>query len=241
VPRRPAAPARARWPLRLALPSCRVLHVARRRRPLWAGQQMLIRSSGRTNRAPPLTGSYNRSLRPRPPRAPSIAPTRHDRVLSAELVDLLGEVPPEALLDRPPDDDLVLRPTLRQMRSETAARRRQRGLSWARRGGGRGGRAARRRRGARPGDHARARRDDRRGSAGRRGGPARRRRPRREHDCGGLPRPGVSRALLSTSSRGTVGSAPQAGKGAALKRVGLLLVISVMAVAGPGWDVWVSS
>jgi Putative zinc-finger len=39
---------------------------------------------------------------------------------------LLGEVPPEALLEGPPDGDLVLRRTLRQMRVEAAAERRRR-------------------------------------------------------------------------------------------------------------------
>jgi hypothetical protein len=39
---------------------------------------------------------------------------------------LLGEVPPEALLDGPPDGDLVLRRTLRQIRAEAAAERRRR-------------------------------------------------------------------------------------------------------------------
>src|SRR5919112_3036077 len=42
------------------------------------------------------------------------------------VTDLLGEVPPEALLDGPPDGDLVLARTLRQIRTETAARRRRR-------------------------------------------------------------------------------------------------------------------
>src|SRR5918995_2879158 len=46
----------------------------------------------------------------------------------SELAELLGEGPPEALLDGPPDADLVLRRTLRQMRSETAAHRRRRRL-----------------------------------------------------------------------------------------------------------------
>src|SRR4051794_4228263 len=39
---------------------------------------------------------------------------------------LLGEVPLEALLEGPPDGDLVLRRTLRQMRVEAAAERRRR-------------------------------------------------------------------------------------------------------------------
>src|SRR3712207_2795847 len=37
------------------------------------------------------------------------------------VTELLGEVPPEALLEGPPDSDLVLQRTLRQMRAETAA------------------------------------------------------------------------------------------------------------------------
>jgi predicted anti-sigma-YlaC factor YlaD len=41
------------------------------------------------------------------------------------VTDLLGEVPPEALLEGPPDGDLVLRRTLRQIRTETAAQRRR--------------------------------------------------------------------------------------------------------------------
>ena len=39
---------------------------------------------------------------------------------------LLGEVPPEALLEGPPDGDLVLRRALRQIRVEAAAERRRR-------------------------------------------------------------------------------------------------------------------
>ena len=38
----------------------------------------------------------------------------------------LGEVPPEAMLEGPPDGDLVLQRTLRQIRAETAAERRRR-------------------------------------------------------------------------------------------------------------------
>jgi hypothetical protein len=41
------------------------------------------------------------------------------------VTDLLGEVPPEALLEGPPDGDLVLRRTLRQIRTESAAERRR--------------------------------------------------------------------------------------------------------------------
>lgn len=43
-----------------------------------------------------------------------------------EMTDLLGEVPPEALLDGPPEGDLVLARTLRQVRVEAAAQRRRR-------------------------------------------------------------------------------------------------------------------
>lgn len=43
-----------------------------------------------------------------------------------EMTDLLGEVPPEALLDGPPDADLVLARTLRQIRTEARAARRRR-------------------------------------------------------------------------------------------------------------------
>ncbi|MBL8927804.1 MAG: zf-HC2 domain-containing protein [Pseudonocardia sp.] len=42
------------------------------------------------------------------------------------VTDLLGEVPPEALLEGPPDGDLVLHRTLRQIRAEAAADRRRR-------------------------------------------------------------------------------------------------------------------
>jgi predicted anti-sigma-YlaC factor YlaD len=42
------------------------------------------------------------------------------------MVDLLDEVPPEAFLEGPPDGELVLRRTLRQVRSEAAARVRRR-------------------------------------------------------------------------------------------------------------------
>ena len=41
------------------------------------------------------------------------------------VTDLLGEVPPEAFLEGPPDGDLVLQRTLRQIRAETAAQRRR--------------------------------------------------------------------------------------------------------------------
>ena len=43
-----------------------------------------------------------------------------------EMTGVLGELPPEAFLDGPPDGDLVLQRTLRQIRTETGARRRRR-------------------------------------------------------------------------------------------------------------------
>ncbi|MGD9529295.1 anti-sigma factor [Pseudonocardia sp.] len=43
-----------------------------------------------------------------------------------EMTDLLGEVPPEAFLDGPPDADLVLQRALHRIRDEHAARRRRR-------------------------------------------------------------------------------------------------------------------
>lgn len=43
-----------------------------------------------------------------------------------EMTDLLGDMPPEAFLEGPPDGDLVLQRTLRQVRAETGARRRRR-------------------------------------------------------------------------------------------------------------------
>ena len=58
----------------------------------------------------------------------SCASCRRDLEDLIAVTDLLGEVPPEALLDGPPDSDLVLRRTLRQMHSETTARRRRRRL-----------------------------------------------------------------------------------------------------------------
>ncbi|MCU1665707.1 MAG: anti-sigma factor [Pseudonocardia sp.] len=48
-----------------------------------------------------------------------------------EMTDLLGEVPPEVFLEGPPDGDLVLQRTLRQIRSETGARRRRSRLGLA--------------------------------------------------------------------------------------------------------------
>ena len=43
-----------------------------------------------------------------------------------EMTSVLGDLPPEAFLDGPPDGDLVLQRTLRQMRAETGMRRRRR-------------------------------------------------------------------------------------------------------------------
>jgi len=51
---------------------------------------------------------------------------RRDLEELTAVTDLLGEVPPEALLEGPPDSDLVLRRTLRQIRAEAAAERRRR-------------------------------------------------------------------------------------------------------------------
>jgi anti-sigma factor RsiW len=42
------------------------------------------------------------------------------------MVDLLDDVPPEAFLDGPPDADLMLQRTVRQVRAEVAAQRRRR-------------------------------------------------------------------------------------------------------------------
>jgi anti-sigma factor RsiW len=53
------------------------------------------------------------------------AACRRDLEELSAVTNLLGEVPPEALLEGPPDGDLVLHRTLRQMREETAARRRR--------------------------------------------------------------------------------------------------------------------
>jgi hypothetical protein len=44
------------------------------------------------------------------------------------MTGVLGELPPEAFLDGPPDGDLVLQRTLRQIRAETGAHRRRRVL-----------------------------------------------------------------------------------------------------------------
>jgi hypothetical protein len=54
------------------------------------------------------------------------AACRRDLEDLTAVTDLLGEVPPEALLEGPPDADLVLQRTLRQIRAETAAQRRRR-------------------------------------------------------------------------------------------------------------------
>jgi hypothetical protein len=54
------------------------------------------------------------------------ATCRRDLEDLTAVTDLLGEVPPEALLEGPPDGDLVLQRTLRQIRSEAAAERRRR-------------------------------------------------------------------------------------------------------------------
>ena len=56
---------------------------------------------------------------------------RRDLEDLSAVTDLLGEVPPEALLEGPPEGDLVLRRTLRQMRAEAAAERRRRLLTRA--------------------------------------------------------------------------------------------------------------
>jgi hypothetical protein len=45
------------------------------------------------------------------------------------MVDLLDDVPPEAFLDGPPDADLMLRRTVRQVRAEASAQRRRRRLT----------------------------------------------------------------------------------------------------------------
>ena len=54
------------------------------------------------------------------------AACRRDLEDLTAVTDLLGEVPPEALLEGPPDGDLVLQRTLRQIRTETATQRRRR-------------------------------------------------------------------------------------------------------------------
>src|SRR6478672_7373365 len=54
------------------------------------------------------------------------APCRRDLEDLTAVTELLGEVPPEALLEGPPDGDLVLQRTLRQIRGEAAAERRRR-------------------------------------------------------------------------------------------------------------------
>ncbi len=54
------------------------------------------------------------------------AACRRDLEDLTAVTDLLGDVPPEALLEGPPDGDLVLQRTLRQIRTEAAAQRRRR-------------------------------------------------------------------------------------------------------------------
>ena len=54
------------------------------------------------------------------------AACRRDLEDLTAVTDLLGEVPPEALLEGPPDGDLVLQRTLRQIRNEAARDRRRR-------------------------------------------------------------------------------------------------------------------
>lgn len=53
------------------------------------------------------------------------ATCRRDLEDLTAVTDLLGEVPPEALLEGPPDGDLVLQRTLRQIRAESVALRRR--------------------------------------------------------------------------------------------------------------------
>ncbi|GAA1312809.1 anti-sigma factor family protein [Pseudonocardia xinjiangensis] len=54
---------------------------------------------------------------------------RHEWEELREMTDLLDEVPPEVFLDGPPDGDLVLQRTLRQIRSEVGSQRRRKRLS----------------------------------------------------------------------------------------------------------------
>jgi hypothetical protein len=53
------------------------------------------------------------------------ATCRRDLEDLTAVTHLLGEVPPEAFLEGPPDGDLVLQRTVRQIRAETAAQRRR--------------------------------------------------------------------------------------------------------------------
>ncbi len=94
------------------------------------------------------------------------AACRRDLEDLTAVTDLLGEVPPEALLEGPPDGDLVLHRTLRQIRAEAAADRRRRLVPRLAAAAAAVRRARRRRHRRRPGHRA---------GAGRR----RRRRPRR--------------------------------------------------------------
>jgi Putative zinc-finger len=55
----------------------------------------------------------------------SCAACRRDLEDLTAVTELLGEVPPEALLEGPPDGDLVLQRTLRQIRVEAATERRR--------------------------------------------------------------------------------------------------------------------
>ena len=66
------------------------------------------------------------------------AACRRDLEDLTAVTDLLGEVPPEALLEGPPDSDLVLQRTLRQIRAETAAAAQAPARPPPRRGRGRG-------------------------------------------------------------------------------------------------------
>jgi anti-sigma factor RsiW len=54
---------------------------------------------------------------------------RHEWEELREMTDLLDEVPPEVFLDGPPDGDLVLQRTLRQIRSEVGSKRRRNRLA----------------------------------------------------------------------------------------------------------------
>lgn len=54
------------------------------------------------------------------------APCRREWEELREMSDLMADLPPEAFLEGPPDGDLVLARTLRQVRAETRARRRRR-------------------------------------------------------------------------------------------------------------------
>ena len=136
------------------------------------------------------------------------------------MTDLLGEVPPEAFLEGPPDGDLVLQRTLRQIRAETAAERRRTAAAAPRRGRRRGrarARAAASRR--RPGDRAGA---GRRGLAAPREGGVTLRGdgPSRGHDGGDrLPGRGLG-AGLDDRARHPGGRALPAGRAGAQRQQG---------------------